>query len=93
MERRCGGGGQNGHSRNATAREDVSFDEIDLPPSRFVIAILDRDRLDYRCPMGLEEVRAPLEVRAEILVPDRLDHLDRNELVVGARQVSVVLAE
>ena len=43
-------------------------------------------------PSGASSARAALEVGAEVLPADRLDHLDRDELVVAPAQLAVVVA-
>ena len=54
-------------------------------------AVVHRDRLQQHRAVGREQVAAALEERAEVLPADRLDHLERDELVVGAAQVAVVV--
>jgi hypothetical protein len=57
------------------------------------VVLGDGDRLQQHRPAGNEALGAAAEELAEVLVADRLDHLDRHELVVGALEVPVVLEE
>jgi len=71
----------------------VTLDEIDRVQRLFVAMVLDRDGLDRRQPVGFQQ-RADLgEIRVEIGGADRLDHLDRHQLVVLPAQVPVVLLQ
>ena len=58
-----------------------------------VRAVVHRDRLQQHRAVGLQQVRAAREERVEVLPADGLDHLDRDELVVAAAQVAVVLEQ
>ena len=58
-----------------------------------VEAVVDRDRLQQHQPVGGEQLAAAAEEVVEVLPADRLDHLDRDQLVVAAAQVAVVLEQ
>ncbi len=59
----------------------------------FVGAIVDRDRLQQHRAVRGQELRALGKEPADLLPADRLDHLDRDQLVVGTGQVAVVVHE
>ena len=56
-------------------------------------AVVDDDRLKQHAAVAREEVRAAREERVEIAPADRLDHLDRDELLVAPAQIAIVLAQ
>ncbi len=77
--------------RQTAAREDMRIDERLGGLLDFVGTVVDRDRLEQHRAVRLEQIRAPRKEVADPLPADRLDHLDRDELVVPAAQVTVVL--
>ena len=78
-QRRCHGR----YRRQEAARENVALDEVNAT-SRFVIALVcNRDRLQQHLALGLQQRRTLAEKRIHVFVADRLDHLDRHELVVS----------
>jgi hypothetical protein len=56
-------------------------------------AVIDRDRLQQHQSVRGEQLAAAPEEAPEVLPADRLDHLDRDQLVVAAPQVAVVLEQ
>ena len=51
-------------------------------------AVVDADRLQEHQAVRLEQLRAAAEEEVEVLPADRLDHLDRDELVEAALAAS-----
>ena len=76
----------------ATVGKDVSSNEAPRGLLHRVGAVIDDDRLQQHAPVLREKARAALEERVEVAPPDRLDHLDRDELVVAPAQIAIVLA-
>ena len=76
----------------AAVRKDMCADEAPRGLLHRVGAVIDDDRLQQHAPSP-EKARAALEERVEIAPADRLDHLDRDELVVAPAQIAIVLAE
>ncbi len=76
----------------AAAGEDVGVGEAAGALLGLVDAVVDRDRLQQHQPVGAEQLAAAAEEVVEVLPADRLDHLDRDQPVVAAAQVAVVLA-
>src|SRR5579884_4112401 len=79
--------------RDEAARKDMTLDEVDRPQRLRVAVVLDRDRLDQGHAVGAEQVADLAKIVLEVVMADRLDHLDRDQLVVAAGEVAVVLAQ
>jgi hypothetical protein len=75
----------------ASAGEDAGVDGRPRCLLDLVGAVVDRDRLQQHRAVGSQQLRALGEEDAEVPPSDRLDHLDRHELVVAATQLAVVL--
>src|SRR5579863_9057282 len=84
------GAGEHGQRRQRAAGEDVLLDERARRFLDGVGAVIDGDRLQEHCSVRLEQLRAVSEEGSEPAPADRLDHLDRRELVVTAVQVAKV---
>jgi hypothetical protein len=52
--------------------------------------VIDDDGLQRHQPAWAQQRAAAPEERVEVLPTDRLDHLDRGDIVVAATQVAVV---
>ena len=77
----------------AAAGEDVGVGEAAGALLDLVEVVVDRDRLQQHQPVGGEQLVAAAEEVVEVLPADRLDHLDRDQPVVAAAQVAVVLEQ
>ena len=77
----------------AAAGEDVGVDEALARLLDLVGAVVDHDRLQQHRAVVAQQLRAAAEVGREVLPADGLDHLDRDELVVAALEVAVVLEQ
>ena len=77
----------------AAAGEDEGVGEAARGLLLLVDAVVDHDRLQEEEAVIGEQLRAAGEELVEVLPADRLDHLDRDELVVAATQVAVVLQQ
>ena len=77
----------------AAAGEDVGVGEAARPLLDLVEAVVDRDRLQQHQPVRAEQLVAAAEELVEVPPADGLDHLDRDEAVVAAAQVAVVLEQ
>ncbi len=73
--------------------EYVAFDEVDGAQRLRVAMILDSDGLDQRQAGGLEQLTHLAEVSIEVIRAIGFDHLDRDELVIRALQIAVVLEQ
>ena len=69
--------------RQAAAGEDQLVGEAPRRASRPRRRVVDHDRLEEEEPVRAQQLRAAAEVGVELLPADRLDHLDRDELVVA----------
>ncbi len=81
------------HRGQAAAGKDELVCEAAGGLLRLVGAVVDADRLQEHQAVRLEQLRAAAEEEVEVLPPDRLDHLDRDELVEAALQLAVVGVE
>ncbi len=82
-----------GERGQAAAREDVGANEAPRGLLDLVGSIVDNYRLKQHRPIIDKKVRAARKERVEIAVPDGLDHLDRDELLVAFAQVAIILAQ
>ena len=78
------------HRGKAAAGKDELVCETPGGLLRLVGAVVDADRLQEHQAVRLDQLRAAAEEEVEVLPPDRLDHLDRGELVEAALQLAVV---
>ena len=82
------------HRRNARqtrARKDVLLEKIATAGRLLEELIADHNCLDERRALGLEAVRARIEKRAEVLAPNRLEHLDAHQLVELAHPLKIAV--
>ena len=79
--------------RQASPWEHMRFDEGSCRLLHVIGAIVDRDGLQKHHSVINEEVAARTEECREVSPSDGLDHLDRNQLVISARETPVVLEE
>jgi len=77
----------------AAAGEDQPVDEAGRRLFDLVGAVVDRDCLQQHHAVVGQQVAAGAEERWKVAPADRLDHLDRDELVVAAAQQAVVLEQ
>jgi hypothetical protein len=75
------------HAWKVASGEDVAPDEVRAAAVVLVVLVFVRDRLDHGAPARLEHAVNDGKVLKEVLVPDRLDHLDRDEAVKGGLHV------
>ncbi|MNZ41380.1 hypothetical protein D3C78_589280 [compost metagenome] len=79
--------------RQRAAGEDVALDEVDAVARLAVALVADGDGLQQHQPVRLEQLRALAEVLGQVAVADRLDHLDRHQLVELAVELAIVLEQ
>ena len=72
------------------AREDEFADEIRAVAHALVELVLNRDGLDHRLAVGLEQFIDLAEIGGQKIMTDRLDHFDRDQLVVLPFQRAVI---
>ena len=77
----------------AAAGEDVGVGEAPRALLDLVDAVVDGDRLQQHRAVVGEQLVAAAEVLVEVLPPDRLDHLHRDQPVIATAQVAVVLQQ
>src|SRR5579871_1637954 len=82
---------ENGLRRQAAAGKYVSLDEIDGAAIIVEMLLPDGDHLKDCSPTGLEATRDLVEVGRPPRFADRLGHFDRDDAVVAALDVPVVL--
>src|SRR3546814_5092529 len=77
----CRAADQRTDARNETTRQYVAFDEFHRFQRLLIALVLDGDRLNHCQPIGLEQRCTFADVVVEIMVHDRLYHLDGYHLV------------
>ena len=86
VQRQAGDEGLDGALRGEmAARKDVALDEVGGFAVRFVALVRNGDDLDDAEAARAHELRANVKVLLQVLVPYRLEHFDRDELVETAR--------
>ncbi|MNI42412.1 hypothetical protein D3C73_967080 [compost metagenome] len=76
-----------------SAGKDMALDEIHRALGLLITLVADGDGLQQHQAVVLEQRGAAAKVERQIAVPDRLDHLDRNQLVEAPAEVAVVFAQ
>ncbi len=76
--------------RQVSAREDVLADPIHAPPVSIVGLVGDGDGLQRHPSTGFEEPIAGCKIVVEVTVADSLQHFDRDDRVIRARDVAVI---
>ena len=79
--------------RQAAARENVAFDEVYRAARLFVARVGNGDSLNHHFPVAFKKPAATLKIAAVEVVADRLDHLDRHQLIVLSGERAVVFKE
>ena len=72
--------------REQAAGEDVRLDPVRATALRLVGDVREGDRLEAHPPAGDERAIARLEEGREVVGADGLQHLDRDDRVIGARR-------
>ena len=80
-----------GHRGEAPAGKDVSLDKIDVANVALIQLIGDRDSLQNEQSIRFQQSTAALEIGVEELMADRLNHFNRDKLVVLAFEIAVIL--
>ena len=83
--------GDRAQAGDEPAGKDVLLDPAVGAPRHEVAVVGHEDRLDRRDPARREEAVDGAEVGGPVLLADRLDHLDRDDRVVAAACLAVVL--
>jgi len=86
----CNGMGHGRNGRDTAAREDIPLYEVHFLLMTFKNPIRYGDRLKQHHTIFLESFATAAEKGIEIMVPDRLNHLDGDRLIVFAFQISVI---
>ena len=81
------------HRRQVAAGEDVLLDKVHTPHVGRIRIIADRDRLNGEQPAGLQPVVANLKKGVQVLIAHGFDHFNRDQLIEGAGELTVVLVE
>ena len=76
--------------RHAASRKNEGADEVAGTQIPAVAPVRHGDRLEQHRSVGAEQGGAFLEESGQALVADRLDHLDRDQLVERAVEVAVI---
>src|SRR6056297_1573497 len=71
-------------------RKYIALDEIDAPERSGIAVILDGNGLDQRQSIGRQPITDDRQIIIEEIRADLLDHLDRDDLAVGALELTVV---
>src|SRR5688572_10202164 len=82
---------QSGARGEHAAWKDVLLDEVRLATVAFEPRVVDGDRLDHGAPARSKQRVKLFKVRGPPPFADGLEHLDRDDAVVGPRCVTVVL--
>src|SRR6185503_6824083 len=93
IARACNRSAERTDRRQAASGEDVALDEIDRALRALVALVGDGDRLQQHGAMRFQQPAALREISVEVLMSDRLDHLDGYQLVIGAGEIAIVRAE